>query len=58
MPAFSWDRKWNSHYVEYEDMDTDEWLTNVPLEIVYQKLQVYREEKNKLRQQHIRKYRN
>ena len=46
------------YHVSYEDMDMDEWLTDVPLEIVYQKLKAYREEKNKIRQQHIRKHRN
>ena len=45
------------YHVSYEDMDMDEWLTDVPLEIVYQKLQAYREKKNQIRLQNIRKHR-
>lgn len=46
------------YHVSYEDMGMDAWLTDVPLDIIYHKLQDYRDEKARLRLEHINNHCN
>ena len=45
------------YHVSYEDMDMDRWLSEVPLEEVYEKLKAYRDERAAYRTEQIRKHR-
>lgn len=45
------------YHVSYEDMDMNEWLTDVPLDVIYEKLASYRKQKEESRKQARRKHR-
>ena len=45
------------YHVSYEGMDMDQWLTDVPLVEVYEKLQAYRDERTSYRLEQIKKHR-
>lgn len=44
------------YHVSYEQMEMDEFLSVVPLQEVYEKLQAYRDEKQRQREFHKRKH--
>lgn len=46
------------YHVAYEDLLIDDWITNVPLDEVYQRLTAHREEKLASRRAHAAKHRN
>lgn len=43
-------------HVSYEDMDFDEWLQNVSIEVMYEKLAAYRAEKLRKKREHAMRH--
>jgi 5-methylcytosine-specific restriction endonuclease McrA len=44
------------YHVSYEDMPYDEWLETIPVEVVWEKLRIYREQKDATRKFHRLKH--